>query len=68
MSEHTPAHYQIGRGKKILERLFTRSLNGKYFIEAIDAYKGLKHIKEMLKGGQITTDEYEDLKVELLNR
>jgi hypothetical protein len=68
MSGQTSSNFEIGRGRKILESLFTPSRNENNHTAAFDTYQGLRHIKEMLKGGQITEDEYEAIKIELLNR
>ncbi len=74
MSDPNPSKLPHNRGKMILNMLFSRESDPDRLARgdeppgSIDTYKSLKQLREMLKGGQITELEYEEIKLELLTR
>jgi hypothetical protein len=71
MNEGTPFEMRDNRGQIILQKLLGRvGMNGRSRIsrKRFDTYRHLKQLKEMLKGGQITLEEYEQIKIKLLTR
>ena len=71
MNNGTPFELQDNRRHITLKYLFGRAgMNGRSrnSRKRFDTYRHLKQLKEMLKGGQITLEEYEKIKIELLTR
>ncbi len=71
MDNRIPVEMQEKSGPMTLQILIGRAgLNGRSIStrRRFDTYRYLKQLKEMLKGGQITLEEYEKLKIELLTR
>jgi hypothetical protein len=71
MNNRSPIELQNSRGEIILQIFIGRagirgrSINSR---RHFDTYRQLKHLKELLKGGQINLEEYELIKIELLSR
>ena len=73
MTHHSSSpKYHQSRGRAILQKIFGNEhefgIKGVSNKKALDTYKSLKQLKDMLKGGQITEHEYETIKYELLIR
>ncbi len=69
MNNRSPIELQNRRGHVILQSLVGRSgMRGRMTNSRrhFDTYRQLKQLKELLKGGQITIEEYEAIKIELL--
>ena len=71
MANQSSPKYPQRRGNHIINKLFNRA--GKSQDEGgtgrrSDTYRQLKQLRDLLKGGQITKEEYEVIKFELLHR
>ena len=69
MNNRSPVKMQNRRGHIVLQSLVGRSaMLGRmtHSRRHFDTYRQLKQLKELLKGGQITLEEYEVIKIELL--
>ena len=71
MASQSSSKYPESRGHRIIQQLFNRTeerQSGRGPHRKADTFRQLKQLREMLKGGQITGEEYETIKFELLNR
>jgi hypothetical protein len=71
MTSQSSSKYPQSRGSHIVQQLFKRgndSPKDRSSSRTTDTYRQLKQLREMLKGGQITAEEYETIKFELLKR
>ena len=69
MNNRSPVKIHNRRGHVILQSLVGRAaMRGRMTNSRrhFDTYRQLKQLKELLKGGQITLEEYEAIKIELL--
>ena len=71
MTSQSSSEYPDRRGHMLIQRLFKRTEekpDDRGTNRTADTFRQLKQLREMLKGGQITGEEYEAIKFELLNR
>jgi hypothetical protein len=71
MTSQSSSEYPNRHGHRLIQQLFKRSEEKQDECgtnRTADTFRQLKQLREMLKGGQITGEEYEAIKFELLNR
>ena len=69
MSSRPSPKHSYNRGNKILRQLMnsgSKSRGARRSGRELDTYQGLRRLKELYQNGEITRDEYDRLKLELL--